>query len=104
MATAEVIKMWTGKRKAEAVLDMLKGKVTLIDFCRKHDLKQSDVQSWIDDFVSSGTKGVTKFGKKKKDAVQHENEMLKKAVGEIALENMILKKSIELTEQEENES
>jgi hypothetical protein len=35
---------WTGKRKAEVVLDKIKGKVTLVEFCRAHYLKQSEVE------------------------------------------------------------
>ena len=39
------VERWTGKRKAEAVVDILKGRVTLVDFCRAHDLKQSEVEN-----------------------------------------------------------
>lgn len=45
---------WTGKRKADAVLDIIEGKVTLVDFCRANDLKQSDVEKWVDEFIKGG--------------------------------------------------
>ena len=93
---------WTGKRKAEAVLDILSGKVTLVDFCREHDLRQSEVEKWLKDFTKAGQSALTQGGKK--DARAKEVEELKSVVGEQALEIRVLKKSIELQEREENES
>lgn len=46
MATNDLFKVWTAKRKAEVILDTLKGMCALIEFVRKHDLMQSGVQSW----------------------------------------------------------
>jgi transposase-like protein len=46
---------WTSKKKAAAVLEIIKGNTTLVDFCRANDLKQSDVQKWADEFVAGGT-------------------------------------------------
>lgn len=48
---------WTARRKSEVVIDLYKGVYTLADFCRKHDLKQSEVQKWMDTFESSGLRG-----------------------------------------------
>lgn len=55
---------WTGKRKAEAVLDILSGKITLVDFCREHDLRQSEVEKWLKDFTKAGQSALTQGGKK----------------------------------------
>ncbi len=49
---------WTSERKAEAVLDIIKGKISLDDYCRTNDLTQSDVERWIDDFIKHGTLGL----------------------------------------------
>ncbi len=35
---------WTAKRKAEVVLDIIEGMVTLVEFCRAKDLKQEPTQ------------------------------------------------------------
>lgn len=94
---------WTGKRKSEAVLDILSGKVTLIDFCRENDLRQSEVEQWLKDFTRGGRSALTQSSGKK-DAQQRELEELKTVVGELSLENRVLKKSIELQEREDSES
>ncbi len=49
---------WTSERKAEAVLDIIKGKISLTDYCRTNDLTQPDVERWIDDFIKYGTLGL----------------------------------------------
>ncbi|MFW7382189.1 MAG: hypothetical protein ACOH5I_25535 [Oligoflexus sp.] len=52
------VKRWTGKKKAEATLGNIKGKCALVDFCRANDLKQPEVEKWIDDCVKFGTDGL----------------------------------------------
>ena len=47
---------WTAKKKTELVLRILKKEVSIADVCRENDLKQSEVQLWIDDFISVGSK------------------------------------------------
>ena len=98
------VKRWTGKKKAEAVIEIIKGNCTLVDFCRANDLKQSEVQSWMDDFVSSGTKGLKVNAKDQATEHRKEVEQLQQVIGEQALHIRVLKKSIELQEEEENES
>ena len=98
------LERWTAARKVDAVLEVLKGKTTVVDLCREHDLKQSDVENWISKFLKSGKDGLTQRTQNKKDAQEKEIESLKSVVGELHLENRILKKSIELQEREENES
>lgn len=38
---------WTARRKVDLLLQLIKGEVKLVDVCREHDLKQSEVESWI---------------------------------------------------------
>lgn len=94
---------WTAKKKAEIVLEIIKGKLKLVDFCRQNDLKQSEVESWMDDFVKSGTMGLKTNPKQAKDEFSRKEKQLHQIIGEQALEIKILKKSIELQELEENE-
>ena len=94
-------KRWTAKKKSEVVLEIIKGRLTLIDFCRANDLKQSEVQQWIDDFVKFGAKGLSVGAKNKRSEERRHMDELKKVVGEQALQILVLKKSIELQEEEE---
>ncbi len=36
---------WTARRKVELLLQLIKGEAKLVDVCREHDLKQSEVES-----------------------------------------------------------
>jgi transposase-like protein len=47
---------WTVKRKVELILRIMKGETTLVDICREQDLKQSEVEGWIETFLKSGGK------------------------------------------------
>jgi transposase-like protein len=49
---------WTAAHKAAAVLDIIRDKISLVDFCRANDLNQSEVEKWVDDFIKSGTQGL----------------------------------------------
>ena len=95
---------WTGKRKAEAVLDLIKGKATMVDFCRANDLKQSDVEKWMDDFVKSGTQGLKSNAKDRLSEQEKQICELQQVIGEQALHIRVLKKSIEIAERDESES
>ncbi|NRA69038.1 MAG: DUF1153 domain-containing protein [Pseudobacteriovorax sp.] len=108
MAVNEVLNMsdvkrWTGKKKAEAVLEIIKGRCTLVDFCRANDLSQSDVEKWMDDFVKFGTDGLK--SNPKASNIEHRKQVseLQQVIGEQALHIRVLKKSIELQEQEESD-
>lgn len=40
----EDIKRWTARRKATAVMDMIKGRTTAVELARSHDLTVSEVE------------------------------------------------------------
>lgn len=84
------LKRWTASRKAEVVLDILRGKTAVVDFCRGHDLSQGEVDRWVDDFVRGGTGNLKAV--KKKDESDRQLDDLKKVVGEQALQILVLKK------------
>jgi hypothetical protein len=58
----------------------------------------------MEEFVRSGTRGLTTGSKDKQDQKEQEIDQLKKIVGEQTLQILALKKSIEIAEQDENES
>lgn len=98
------VERWTGKRKAEAVVDILKGRMTLVDFCRANDLKQSDVEKWMAEFVKAGQKALTGGAKAKLAEQEQQLQELQQVIGEQALQIRVLKKSIDLQERDETES
>ena len=56
--TEQQFQRWTAKRKAELIIDLIKGSRKLVDVCREHDLKQSEVDAWMETFLKSGEKGL----------------------------------------------
>ncbi len=52
------VKRWTARRKATAVMDILKGKTTAAELARSHDLTVAEVEQWLEDFVSMGTEAL----------------------------------------------
>lgn len=55
---SEDVKRWTARRKAAAVIDILKGRTTAAELARSHDLTLAEVEQWMDDFVSMGTEAL----------------------------------------------
>src|SRR5215813_13550027 len=49
---------WTAKRKVELLLQLIRGERKLVDVCREHDLKQSEVEGWMDTFVKGGERSL----------------------------------------------
>jgi len=77
---------WTAKRKVEVLLQLIRGERKLVDVCREHDRKQSEVEGWMDTFVKAGERGL-KAGAEDEQAV-HEAEVreLRAKIGELVLE------------------
>jgi len=44
------VQRWMSARRSELVVAILKKEKTLIDVCRENDLKQSEVNKWIEQF------------------------------------------------------
>lgn len=98
---------WTARRKADLVLDLLKGARQIHEVCRENDLKQSIVERWIRDFVETGTRGLKARGTDEEAVRAAEIKELQAKIGELVLHNAALKKSHELwlrQQEEERES
>jgi transposase-like protein len=50
------MRRWTAKRKAELLLQLIRGETPSVDACRPHDLKQTKVEAWMDTFLQGGGK------------------------------------------------
>ena len=49
---------WTAKRKVELLLQLIRGETKLVDACREHNLKQSEVEAWMETFLLAGERGL----------------------------------------------
>lgn len=95
---------WTAKRKAEVVLQLIKGEVKLVDICRQNDLKQSEVESWIEIFLKGGEKNLKTNAKEEVDQYERQIKEMRAKIGELVLELDARKKLQALLDQEETNS
>jgi len=95
------IKRWTAKRKIQVVLDILKGKTTVAEVSRQHDLTPGEVERWVDE----GIRGMeNNFRARPRDIrEQYERKLAQAhaALGEKELELKAVKKLQRLLDEEE---
>jgi len=84
---------WTAKRKAEIILQILRQTTTVVDVARQNDLTPSEVQDWIDTFLKAGEKGLKARASDLQEQTEKEIKELKAAIGDLYVENAILKKA-----------
>ena len=58
MESGTEVKRWTAKRKRQVVLDILKGKATVAEVARQHDLTPSQVEGWIEEGLAAMENGL----------------------------------------------
>ena len=98
------IERWTARRKAELVLELIKGQKTIVDAAREYDLKQSEIQSWIDRFMEYGRQGLRSNPKKVETLYEEELKAHREKIGELVLQLDVLKKAKRILEEPEEES
>ena len=84
---------WTAKRKAEIVLQILCQTTTVIDVARANDLTPSEVQGWLDVFLKGGEQNLKTKAPDAQAQVDRELKELKETIGDLYVENAILKKA-----------
>ncbi len=77
---------WTARRKADIIIRILRGENSIADVCREHDLKQSEVESWVDTFLRGGENSLKTNAKDEHTQYEREIRDLRAKVGELVLE------------------
>lgn len=77
---------WTAKRKVELLLQLIRGETKLVDACREHDLKQSEVEGWMETFLKGGERSLKARTEDEQAAHERELRELRAKVGELVLE------------------
>ena len=88
---------WTARRKVELLLQLIRGERKLVDVCREHDLKQSEVEGWMDTFVKGGERSLKAHAEDEQAAHAAEVRELRAKIGELVLELDARKKLAALT-------
>ena len=88
----EEFKRWTAKRKAQLVLDILRGRTAVAEASRAFGLPPSDIEEWVED----GRKGMENALRAKPLGIKEQYEKqireLQEAYGEAMLQMRVLKK------------
>ena len=84
---------WTARRKAEVILQILRQTTTVIDVARQNDLTPSEVQEWVDTFLKGGEQSLKARAAGAQDQNEREIKELKATIGDLYVENAILKKA-----------
>lgn len=84
---------WTAKRKAEVILQILRQTTTVIDVARQNDLTPSEVQEWVDTFLKGGEQSLKVRSSDALAQTEREIKELKAAIGELYIDNAILRKA-----------
>jgi transposase-like protein len=92
---------WTARRKAEVVMQLIRRERTLVDVCRENDLKQSDVEGWVETFQKSGERGLKVNSDEESAAREREIKELRAKTYELVLEIDARKKLEALTGRQE---
>lgn len=96
------IKRWTAKRKASVVMDIFKGKTTVAEVARQHDLTVSEVEGWIEEAQRNMENGFKARPKDIREQYESDLRETKEALGEAHLQIYALQKWRRLLDEDEN--
>jgi len=90
----ENVERWTAKRRVALVVSILKGDTSVAEAARKHGLTVAEVEEWRDRFLL-GAENALRSRPKDEEALREEAiKKLKQKVGELVLDNDILKEAL----------
>jgi len=93
-----IVNRWTITRKAAVILELLRGGEAA-ELARKHGLSQAQLFVWRDRFLEAGHAALrTRQGRAAQERDRQVRELERK-VGQLTVENWILKKTDELIRQ-----
>ena len=86
------IKRMTAKRKAEIVMEIFQGKVSVSEVSRQYDLTPAQIEEWMEE-ARKGMENQLRARPKDIAAMYEEKiKEMKAVIGELTLENIALKK------------
>ena len=96
--STRILNRWTPTRKAAVVLELLRGG-DAVELARRHGLSQVQLFAWRDRFLQAGQAALrTRQGQAEQERDRQVRELERK-VGQLTVENEILKKTDELIRQ-----
>jgi transposase len=98
---------YTAEEKIKIVLEGMRGEETIAAICRKYDIHQNNYFKWSKEFIEAGKRRLS--GDTLREATHDEvaelrrmNDLLKRELKELSVENKDLKKTLNGLESEES--
>jgi transposase len=98
---------FTAEEKIKIVLEAMRGEETIAAICRKYDIHANNYFKWSKEFIEAGKRRLS--GDTLREATRDEvaglrkmNDLLKRELGELYVENKELKKTLTGLESEES--
>jgi len=94
VADEEVVQRWTAKRRAALVLSIIRGETSAQEAARKHGLTVAEVETWQERFLDGAENSLRSRPRDEEAQREEEVRRLKQKVGELVLDNDILKEAM----------
>jgi transposase-like protein len=94
MAAEKAIQRWTAKRRSALVLGILRGETSAQEAARKHGLTVAEIEDWQERFLSGAENSLRTRPREDEALREEEVRRLKQKVGELVLDNDILKEAV----------
>ncbi|MEM9114352.1 MAG: DUF1153 domain-containing protein [Myxococcota bacterium] len=85
------VERWTSGRRVALVLSVLKGEISVQEAARKYALRVAEIEDWKDKFLSGANNALRSRPRNEEQLKDEEIKTLKQKVGELVLENDVLK-------------
>ena len=85
-------KKWTTEEKLQILLAGLQNKTGITELCRSHGISTPLYYQWRDSFLKGGKEGLEKGKRFEDKSKDKEIERLLRKIGELVVENDLLKK------------
>lgn len=90
------VQRWTAKRRAALVVEILQGETSVQEAARKHALTVAEIEQWKERFLLGAENALRTKPKDEEALKEEEIRRLKQKVGELVMDNDILKAAIEV--------
>lgn len=87
---------WTAKRRSALVVAILKGETSVAEAARQHGLTVAEVEDWRDKFLRGAENALRSRPRNEEALREEEIKRLKQKVGELVLDNDILREAAKL--------
>ena len=88
------VQRWTAKRRSALVLSILRGETSIQEAARAHGLTVGEIEEWQDRYLQAGENALRSRPRDEEALREEEVKKLKQKIGELVLDNDILKEAL----------